>query len=374
MNWNYIGNNRAVQAVKTRLHAGSASKSYLITGPTGIGRRTFAIRLAQEIWCANLPAPVEDSKPYLFLEDANPMWRTAVRRGHPHEEEDPPSIPETAPGKKKERKLEYVITAHNDLHVLRRHDSKQGITVDGVRDWISGLYLKPATQPMRIGILDAADQMRAEAVDTLLKTLEEPTEHTLLILIAPSIHDVPPTITSRCHVIDLCPVPSDSISEHLINAYAIDPDLASHIAETSTGRPGWAIRMAQDPAAWDTHCSGRQEAMAFESASTAVRFATAGNLLSRRKLVVQREEAHGWLNTLELEQSHTLRNAMQSHTTTATPEDQTRLHAAIGRLLRTTETRRAIAANVSPQLALEDLALRPISESVLPSSESHDRH
>ena len=227
---------------------------------------------------------------------------------------------------------------------------------------------------LRIGILDAADQMTAGAVDTLLKTLEEPTEHTLLIIIASSVRDVPPTITSRCHVIDLCPVPSDTISQHLLDVYAVDPDLASRIAETSTGRPGWAIRMAQDPAAWDTHCSGQQEAMAFESSSTAVRFTTAGNLLSRSKLVVQRKESHEWLNALELEQSHTLRNAMQSHTTTATPEDQTRLHAAIGRLLRTTETRRAIAANVSPQLALEDLALRPISESVLPSSESHDRH
>jgi len=369
MNWNYIGNNRAVQAVKTRLRARSASKSYLITGPPGIGRRTFAIRLAQEIWCANLPAPVEGSEPYLFLEDANPMWRTAVRRGHPHEEEDPPSIRTS-----KTTKLEYVITAHNDLHVLRRHDSKHTIAIAGVRDWISGLYLKPATQSMRIGILDAADQMTAGAVDTLLKTLEEPTEHTLLIIIASSVRDVPPTITSRCHVIDLCPVPSDTISQHLVDVYAIDPDLASRIAETSTGRPGWAIRMAQDPAAWDTHCSGRQEAMAFESSSTAVRFTTAGNLLSRSKLIVQRKEAHDWLNALELEQSHTLRTAMQSHTATATPEDQTRLHTAIGRLLRTTDTRRAIASLVSPQLALEDLALRPISESVLPSSEAHDRH
>tara|TARA_B100000029_G_C17246194_1_gene840954 strand:- start:144 stop:794 length:651 start_codon:yes stop_codon:yes gene_type:complete len=216
--------------------------------------------------------------------------------------------------------------------------------------------------------------MTAGAVDTLLKTLEEPTEHTILILIASSIRDVPPTISSRCHVIDLCPVPSNMISKHLVTAYAVDPNLASRIAETSTGRPGWAIRMAQNPAAWEIHCSGQQEAMAFESASTAIRFTTAGNLLSRSKLVVQRKEAYDWLNALELEQSHTLRNAMQSHTATATPEDQTQLHTAIGRLLRTTETRRAIAANVSPQLALEDLALRPISESVLPSSEANDRH
>ena len=167
---------------------------------------------------------------------------------------------------------------------------------------------------------------------------------------------------------------SNTISKHLVNACAIEPDLAARIAETSTGRPGWAIRMAQDLAAWDTYCSERQEAMAFESASTAIRFATAGNLLSRSKLVVQRAEAHGWLNALELEQSHTLRNAMQSHTATATPEDQAQLHTAISRLLRTTETRRAIAANVSPQLALEDLALRPLSQSVLPSSAARDRH
>jgi DNA polymerase-3 subunit delta' len=371
MNWKYLGNERAMRTVKTRLCAGSAAKSYLITGPPGIGRRTFAIRLAQEIWCADLSTPVEDSEPFRFLEDSNPMWRTAVRRGHPHEEQDPTDILMATKGKKK---LDWIITAHNDLHVLRRHDNREQIAIDGVREWISDLYLKPATQPMRIGIVDEAHRMVPGAVDTFLKTLEEPTDQTLLILIAPSIRDVPATITSRCHVVELCPVPSSTISPHLVDEYAVNPDLASRIAEASTGRPGWAIRMAQEAAAWEHHCSAQQEAMAFEAASTPSRFATAGNLLSRSRLVVQRQEALAWLNALEIEQSHTLRQAMQSHTATATPEDRAQLHTAIGRLLRTTETRRAIAAMVSPQLALEDLALRPISKSVLRGSNTYDRH
>ena len=371
MNWKYLGNERAIRTVKTGLRARTAAKSYLITGPPGIGRRTFAIRLAQEIWCAGLPEPIEESEPFRFLEDTNPMWRTAVRRGHPHEEQDPTDIVTASKGKKR---LDWVITAHNDLHVLRRHDNREQIAIDGVREWISGLYLKPATQHMRIGIVDEAHRMAPGAVDTFLKTLEEPTDHTLLILIATSVRDLPPTIASRCHVVDLCPVPSGTISPHLVNEYAVDPDLASQIAEASTGRPGWAIRMTQDAAAWENHCSAQQEAMVFEAASIPSRFTTAGNLLSRSRLLLQRQEALAWLNALEIEQSHTLRGAMQSHTAKANPEDRAQLHEAVGRLLRTTETRRAIAAMVSPQLALEDLALRPISKSVLPDRYAHDRH
>ena len=356
MDWGFVGNANAVRAVQGSLRAGRAAQTYLITGPPGVGRRTFAIRLAQEIWCAGLPEPVETTDPYRFLDDANPMWRTAVRRGHPDEEPDPEKLT-TGTGRRLD--LRFILTAYNDLHVLRRADSARDIVIDGVREWGAGLYRTPATRPMRIGLIDAAHEINTLAANALLKTLEEPGTHAILILTAPRSVDVLPTIVSRCRVIDLSPVPADAIASHLEATYTLTADTVGQIAQAARGRPGWAIRMARDPAAWDAHRTARDTAADFESAQTPTRFRAVGGLLPRGRMVAQTNAALTWLRTVEVEQSHTLRSAMRGHPRGAPAERRAALAGAVGRLARLRETQRALIANVSPRLALEDLALRP---------------
>ena len=356
MDWHFVGNAHAVRAIQGSLRAGRAAQTYLITGPPGVGRRTFAIRLAQEIWCAGLPQPVASSEPFKFLDDANAMWRTAVRRGHPDEEPDPDKLT-TADGRRVD--LRFVLTAYNDLHVLRRADSARDIVIDGVREWGAGLYRTPATQPMRIGLIDAAHEINSLAANALLKTLEEPGKHAILILIAPRAADVLPTIVSRCRVIELGPVPLADIVAHLSASFPLPADTVGQIAQAARGRPGWAIRMASDPEAWNAYRETREEAAAFEQASTPARFRAVDGLLPRGRMVAQTNEALAWLGTVEEEQSHTLRSAMRSNSSGAPPERRAALASAVGRLARLRETQRALIANVSPRLALEDLALRP---------------
>lgn len=284
------------------------------------------------------------------------MWRTAVRRRHPDEEPDPDTL--TA-GDGRRVDLRFVLTAYNDLHVLRRADSARDIVIDGVREWGAGLYRTPATQPMRIGLIDAAHEINALAANALLKTLEEPGAHAVLILIAPRAADVLPTIVSRCRVIDLGPVPGAEIAAHLSANFPLSADTVGQIAQAARGRPGWAIRMARDPAAWDAWRTARDEAAAFENASVPTRFRTVGGLLPRGRMVAQTNEALAWLRTVEVQQSHTLRSAMRGHPRGAPVERRTALASAVGRLARLRDTQRALIANVSPRLALEDLALRP---------------
>ena len=356
MDWGFVGNAHAVRSVRGSLRAGRAAQTYLITGPPGVGRRTFAIRLAQEIWCAGLPGPAESSDAYQFLDDTNSMWRTAVRRGHPDEEPDPDKL--TA-GDGRRIDLRFVLTAYNDLHVLRRADHARDIVIDGVREWGAGLYRTPATQSMRIGLIDAAHEINVLAANALLKTLEEPGAHAILILIAPRPADVLPTIVSRCRVIELGPVPAAEIAAYLNANYTLPAETLGQIARAARGRPGWAIRMARDPAAWDADRTARETAAAFETAPVPTRFRTVGGLLPRGRMVAQTNEALGLLRTVEVEQSHTLRLAMQNHPRGAPAEQRAALASAVGRLARLRETQRALIANVSPRLALEDLALRP---------------
>lgn len=358
MDWGFVGNAHAVRAVQGSLRAGRAAQTYLITGPPGVGRRSFAIRLAQEIWCAGLPEPVQTSDAYQFLDDANAMWRTAVRRGHRDEEPDPDKLT-AADGRRVD--LRFVLTAYNDLHVLRRADHARDIVIDGVREWGAGLYRTPATHPMRIGLIDAAHEINNLAANALLKTLEEPGAHAILILIAPRAADLLPTLVSRCRVIELGPVPSAEIATHLDANYALTADTVGQIARAARGRPGWAIRMARDPEAWAARRGAGDEAAAFEAASVPARFRAVDGLLPRGRMVAQTNAALGWLRTVEVEQSHTLRTAMRGHPRGAPPERRAALASAVGRLARLRATQRALIANVSPRLALEDLALRPES-------------
>ena len=378
MNWGFLGSEPAVRAAQGSLRADRAAQTYLITGPPGIGRRTFAIRLAQEIWCAGLPNPIQDSDSFRFLDDTNPMWRTAVRRGHPDENQDPEFLERSNVTKDKigwiREKLDWVITAHNDLHVLRRADNKQEIAIQGVREWASSLYLKPATQRVRIGLIDAAHEMSAASANALLKLLEEPAEHAVLILIAPQASDLLPTIVSRCRVIDLTRVATSEISAHLVQHHDLDSDSATNIANASAGRPGWAIRMACDQAAWMRHVDAQAEAADFESATVPVRFWAASHALSPGRVTAQTKEALAWLGTIEIEQSKKLRLAMNSHNANATSEERAHLVNAAGRLLRLNETRRALNQNVAPRLALEDLALRPTMERPRSTQNSHGYH
>lgn len=358
MDWRFVGNAHAVRAVQGSLRAGRAAQTYLIVGPPGVGRRSFAIRLAQEIWCAGRPQPVEKSDAYQFLDDANAMWRTAVRRGHPDEEPDPDKLT-TGDGRRLD--LRFVLTAYNDLHVLRRADHARDIVIDGVREWGAGLYRTPATQPMRIGLIDAAHEINALAANALLKTLEEPGAHAILILIAPRAADVLPTIVSRCRVIELGPVPVAEIAMHLTANYSLSANTVGQIARAARGRPGWAIRMARDPKAWEAYQRTRDEAAAFEGAPVPARFRAVDALLPRGRMVAQTNEALAWLGKVEEAQSHTLRSAMRRHPCGAPAECRSALTRAVGRLARLRETQQALIANVSPRLALEDLALRPES-------------
>ncbi len=375
MNWGFLGNNMAVRAIQGSLRQDRIAQAYLITGPPGIGRRTFAIRLAQELWGAGLPDPKQDSESFRFLDDTNPMWRTAVRREHPDENQDPESLDQAVFEKGKTRwkkkPLNWVITAHNDLHVLRRHDTSQDILADGLREWASSLYLKPATQPVRIGLLDGAHELNPTSATALLKLLEEPAEHVVLILIAPQTFDLVPTIVSRCRVIDLTPVATSKISAHLVQHYGVDADSATNIANASAGRPGWAIRMVANHEAWTRYVDAQAEAAAFESATVPHRFRSASRMLSHGRITKQKQEALEWLRTIEIEQSNTLRVAMHNHNANPTSEKREHLVNATRRLLRLNETRRALNQNVAPRLALEDLALRPVIQRPRSAQHAH---
>ena len=352
--WGLLGHDRAVQAFEGAYRAGRLGHAYLITGVPGAGRRTFAARMAQALRCAQPTRPCLTCRLCRALEPDAPFWHAAVRRDHPNEISDPRPT-------RDRRDVGYAHTAYLDVHVLRRRDGFRDIPIRGVRELAAESHLKPAHGLARVAIIDAAEELSTPAANALLKTLEEPAPHAVIILIAQQASDVLPTLRSRCHHIALAPVPANLISAHLIRELGSEPEAAAAIAIAARGRAGWAIGMARDQSRWRDFAERQDKAEAFERAAPAARFLAVDELLGRGRPLQQAEQAYLWLAHISRAQAAELRTAMRAAGTNAPAEDRAALGSVVARMLRAREAQVNIQHNVTPKLVFEDLALRPAS-------------
>jgi DNA polymerase III subunit delta' len=97
--------------------------------------------------------------------------------------------------------------SHPDSHIVRLEEDAQQIKVDQVRGLIEALSLKSYRGGYKVGVIEGAESLNANGANAFLKTLEEPTANTLLILIARPSHRLPATIASRCLRLTLAPPP-----------------------------------------------------------------------------------------------------------------------------------------------------------------------
>jgi len=133
----------------------------LFSGPPGVGKKDFAMLLAQLLLC-----------------EANG-------------ERDLPC------GTCRGCRL-CLIGGHPDFRIVERPEDKSAISVDQVRELATALTLKGQYAAHKVVIIAAADEMNINASNAILKTLEEPPSDSVLILISAREHALPATIRSRC--------------------------------------------------------------------------------------------------------------------------------------------------------------------------------
>jgi DNA polymerase III subunit delta' len=95
--------------------------------------------------------------------------------------------------------------SHPDAHVVRLEDDAQQIKVDQVRELIDCLTLKSYRGGYKVGVIEGAEALNTNGANAFLKTLEEPSADTVLIMIARPNHRLPATIASRCLRLKLNP-------------------------------------------------------------------------------------------------------------------------------------------------------------------------
>ena len=210
MSWHSVrGHDRVVESLRTSLRQERFPHALLFVGPGGIGKRTFARKLAQALLCET---------------------RSAV-------ELDPC---ETCPGC-----LQVDAGTHPDFIEAAKPEDKHELPISVIRDLCDQFALKPARGLRKVAILDDADDLNEEASNAFLKTLEEPPPGAVLILIGTSPELQLETIVSRCQVVRFDPLAEPEIAALLIEkGITSDAEDAARLAALGEGSVSRAIGLA----------------------------------------------------------------------------------------------------------------------------------
>lgn len=216
--YDLIGHEDAQAKICESLASGRMHHAWLLAGPKGVGKATLAYRLIRRVLggapdtTGGLDVPASDA--------------TAAR---------------------------VESLGHGDFLLLRRpYDFKSKklrteITVGETRKLPEFFSLKASEGGWRVALIDAADDMNISAANGVLKTLEEPPEKTLIILLSSEPGRLLPTIRSRCMNLQLRGVETSKITAWLA-VQGIDPKVAAMAAGFSRGAPGKAFALAQNEA------------------------------------------------------------------------------------------------------------------------------
>ena len=343
--WPLIGHDRPIDLLRKSLRTGLLSHAYLFTGPEGVGKHTAAIALAMTVNCqGDVPAgqPWPDV-PCLLC----PSCSRIMRGGHP-------DISEI--------NLEVQAQALGDTG--KKAAPAKELKIDIVRDMQSSLGLSPHNARRKVYIIGDAARLNEEASNCLLKTLEEPPSHSMLILLAPDEEAVLPTISSRCVQVQFRPLSRTLVAHSLSDVWGAEEEQAEMLAALSGGRLGYAVGLLSDDGALSRRRSALEEAALLTGAPVLDRVEAAAKLArrftdARSELYDMLDEWETWWRDVmvvkagvqELAAGVDQLPSLQSiarRTPVAKAADAVRLIQA---------TRTQLLENVNPRLALEALTL-----------------
>lgn len=202
--WDQLVGQRPVIEQLRRAVAGEMTHAWLFTGPPGSGRSNAALAFAAALQCAQGGCG-----------DCVNCHQVS-------------------------------INAHPDVRLVRTELLTIG--VDEVRELVRISALAPAGGGSQIIVIEDSDRLTDQAANALLKAIEEPNEHTVWLLCAPTIEDVLPTIRSRTRLVNLATPKIAEVTDFLVSHDGIPREIAAYAARASQGHIGRARALAGDDA------------------------------------------------------------------------------------------------------------------------------
>ena len=217
-NWKTMGHWQQKKFLEKSISKDMLSQAYLITGSEHIGKTTFALDFIKLLQCEA---------------------RNKLEKNLPCEKCRSCSVLEK--------------NTHPDVLIIKPEQSEskgvkkeQAIGISEIRKLQHQLALFPYSSPYKIGLILKAEKMTQEAANAILKTLEEPSGKTIIILTAPSESFILPTIVSRCQILKLLSVSQRDIEKALVLCGADYPE-SQKLAKLSGGNPGLAFEFYKNP-------------------------------------------------------------------------------------------------------------------------------
>lgn len=196
--WPTIGNEKVIEFLERGLKNNRIAQTYIFSGADDLGKSTVALAFADNL------------------------------QGHPQ-------------------------GFNSDLHILEPEADKKSISIEAVREFIKTLNLSSFLNSYKIGIIKRADLMSPEAKSALLKTLEEPKEKVIIILLTVDEHNLPETILSRAQILYFYPVPAATIYDYLLKNHGVNRNMAKDLSSLALGRPLAALKLFENPEAYEAY-------------------------------------------------------------------------------------------------------------------------
>ena len=138
------------------------------------------------------------------------------------------------------------VLSKNQPDIIRlTHEKPNTISVDDIRKQVNGdVAIKPYSSPYKIYIINEAEKMNAQAQNALLKTLEEPPEYAVILLLTANLNALLPTIISRCVVLNMKPVPDEKVRRFLMEQMQVPDYKADVCVAFARGNVGKAKALA----------------------------------------------------------------------------------------------------------------------------------
>jgi DNA polymerase-3 subunit delta' len=199
-----IGQQKPLSVLRLALARNRLHHAYLFTGPEGVGKRTAALAVAMTLHCTERNGD--------FCERCVECARIKARN-------------------------------HPDVREIEPLSGKKEISIHQIRGMEKELHFRSFSSGRKVAIVDPASLLNYASQNALLKTLEEPPQDSLLILVSSSAGTLLPTLRSRCLRLCFTPLPRQLLSEFLVSKKGVDVEEAGFVAALSMGSLGAALTM-----------------------------------------------------------------------------------------------------------------------------------
>ncbi len=200
-----VGQPVIAESLRNAVAGRMVANGYLFCGPKGCGKKHTAFVFAQALNCKAAPSmrPCGQCSTCMRVKNSN----------HPN--------------------IEYI------------RPTGQSIKIKQIRQLISEVSKKPYEEGYKVIVVEEAEKMTHDAQDAFLKTLEEPPQNTVFLLLAENQYAILPTILSRCQVFQFKPVDSRAIEAYLAKAFSYPETKIKLASKYANGIIGRAVEILE---------------------------------------------------------------------------------------------------------------------------------